>query len=412
MYGFGYQNWRIGQRRLAVPLPFVPNPLYLDIDAPSDGTGTELSPLNSLTEALALGTGRVGQVICIKSTEANPFRVEPTAFQSTEPLVLKGWDNEPWYIYGSEKHTSGWSSLGGGVWSKALGYSAVNIATVMTMTETIGDREFKKKLIEAPVPTTPAQGEIGYDGTTAYVRLPNDENPNSHTIEIARRNTAFRPQGFAAITIEDMVARNFLSAAISNGISTQPVGTGKLIVRNSIIEYTGLNGITASAQNELTECYNVQAYRCTNDGFNHRRTTGAGIMILNDCKGSYNGDIAGQSSQGASAHTDATLTINGGEFNWNVSGGMVSIDTSVNNIHGDTSYGPVLMDRNMRLGNTAGTIASQASCAWVNSATGTVSGSVTVSNGQGVGVRVNTADAVTGLENITSVGNALPDIIA
>jgi hypothetical protein len=389
----------------------IPNPLYVDITAVNGGIGTKDSPFNSLTDALALATGREGQVICLKAPETNPFRVEPSAFQSTEPLTIQGWDHEPWYIYGSEVVT-GWTSIGGGVWSKFLGYTSVNIATVMTMTETIGDREFKKKLIEAAVATAPAQGEIGYDGATAYIRLPSDENPNSHTIEVARRNTAFRPQGFAAITIEDMIGRNFLSAAITNGLSTQPLGTGKLIVRNSLIEYTGLNGITASAQNELTECYNVQAYRCTNDGFNHRRISGAGIMTLNGCKGGYNGDRAGQSSQGASAHTDATLIINGGQYNWNVSGGMVSIDTSVNNLHGDTAYGPILMDHNMRLGNTAGTIASQASCAWVNTATGIVTGPVTVSNGGGVGVRVNTPNAVTGLNNIQSINNALPDIIA
>ncbi|MEG3495437.1 hypothetical protein V2U99_26605 [Klebsiella variicola] len=66
---------------------------------------------------------------------------------------------------------------------------------------------------------------------------------------------------------------------------------------------------------------------------------------------------------------------------------MVAIENAQCDIHGDTKYGPVVMDGNMRLGNTAGTIASQAGCAWLNYATGIVTGDVTVKNGQGVGVR-------------------------
>lgn len=411
MYGYGFQNWRLAVSAPSVSLPKIPNPLYVDISAVNGGTGTIDSPLNSLTMAMALAVGREGQQICVKSTEANPFRVEPTPFESTFDLTVKGWDGEPWYLYGSDV-IGGWSSVGGGIWSKSLGFTDVRIATVMTMTETIADREFKLKLIPAINQTEPEQGEIGYSGGVAYIRLPNNEDPNNHTIEVARRNTGLRAWGFAKLIVKDMFARNFLSAAVSNGASTQPVGTGNLEVYNSVVEFSGLNGIVAQANNMKTECFNVQSYRCTNDGFNHRRIAGDGLMILNGCKGGYNGDRAGQSSQGASNHSDATMIINGGEYNYNVSGGMVSIDTSVNNIHGDTVYGPVLMNGNMRLGNTAGTIASQASCAWMNEATGTVTGQVIVSNGGGVGVRVNTPNAVTGLENITSVGNALPDVIA
>lgn len=48
----------------------------------------------------------------------------------------------------------------------------------------------------------------------------------------------------------------------------------------------------------------------------------------------------------------------------------------------------------------------------MDNCTGLVVGPVTVSNGHGIGVKTETADAVTGIESINSVNNALPDEIA
>ncbi|OVG27060.1 hypothetical protein B5L94_25215, partial [Klebsiella pneumoniae] len=157
---------------------------------------------------------------------------------------------------------------------------------------------------------------------------------------------------------------------ISCGLSTQPAGTGFLAVNDSVIEYCANAGVGGTGRNELIICNNVRAWRISNDGFGqHAPVGGAGKMILNGCNGSYNGDQAGQSAQGASNHEFTKMVINGGTFNFNVSGGMVAIENAQCDIHGDTKYGPVVMDGNMRLGNTAGTIASQAGCAWLNYAT-------------------------------------------
>ncbi|WP_140423626.1 hypothetical protein [Escherichia coli] len=65
----------------------------------------------------------------------------------------------------------------------------------------------------------------------------------------------------------------------------------------------------------------------------------------------------------------------------------------------------------MRLGNTAGTIAKQCCCAWLNNSVGAVTGSVTVENGGGVGVRRDSGAVVDGITTIHSINNALPDIL-
>ncbi|MNK97932.1 hypothetical protein D3C87_1182810 [compost metagenome] len=69
------------------------------------------------------------------------------------------------------------------------------------------------------------------------------------------------------------------------------------------------------------------------------------------------------------------------------------------------------MRYNMRYGNTAGVISNQGGCAWMDESVGTVTGSVSVLDGGGVGVRRWPTATVVGLSNITSMGNAFPDAI-
>jgi hypothetical protein len=66
----------------------------------------------------------------------------------------------------------------------------------------------------------------------------------------------------------------------------------------------------------------------------------------------------------------------------------------------------------MRLGNTVGTIASQAGCAWLDNSTGTVTGPVEVTDGLGRGVRTVVAGAVAGAAVIVSARNAVADSLA
>lgn len=406
------QLWRLGVPTPGVYRNLPPNPLYVNtLSGTASGTGSIDNPVNTLSLALGLCAGLPDYEIKIIAPESSPLRQE-VIFDTSMDVTLSGVDKEPWYTFGSEQHTSGWL-LNGSVYSKTLSYTSVMQVVVTTMTETIGDKNFFYKLVQnTNTPTAPAQGEYGYLNGVIYVRLADDSNPNSHTLEISRRNFGVGTIGFGLLTVNDCVARYCMINGISCGQSTQPAGTGYLTVNDSLIEYCANGGVGGTGRNELIICNNVKAYRISNDGFNqHAPTGGQGKMILNGCDGSYNGDKAGQSAQGASNHETTTMVINGGTFNYNVSGGMVVIETARCDIHGDTSYGPVVMDGNMRLGNTAGTIANQASCAWLDSSQGTVTGYVTVKNGLGIGVKRASGASVTGIELINSINNAFPDQI-
>ncbi|MEG9313092.1 hypothetical protein V6S19_15580 [Klebsiella pneumoniae] len=408
-----YQSWRT-----AIPVPVVlrtypPNPIYVDTENGSaSGTGTIDKPVNQLSLALGLCSGLPDYEIRIRANANNPIRQE-IVVNTSKDVMLSGIDGEPWHTFGSEKHTSGWT-LSGQIYRKNLGYTSVLQVVITTMTETVGDRhDFLCKLVQnTETPTTPAAGEYGYSGGIIYVRLPDDSSPNLHTIEVSRRNFGVSTIGFGMLTISDCVARYCMINGISCGLSTQPAGTGFLTVNDSVVEDCANAGVGGTGRNELIICNNVKARRISNDGFGqHSPVGGVGKMILNGCDGSYNGDKPGQSAQGASNHEFTKMVLNGGTFNYNVSGGMVAIEDAQCDIHGDTQYGPVVMDGNMRLGNTGGTIASQAGCAWLNNATGTVTGAVTVKNGGGVGVRKSATAYVEGIGGIISTGNALPDIV-
>lgn len=405
------QLWRLGVPTYGAIRNYPPNPLYVDtVRGTASGTGSIDNPVNTLSMAQGLCAGLPDYEIRIVAPESNPLRQEVT-FDTSLNVTLSGVDNEPWHIYGSEIHTGGFSGAGP-VYSKTISYTSVMQVVVTTLTETVADRDdFYFKLVQnTDTPTTPAAGQYGYSDGVIYVRMPDDSNPNLHKIEISRRNFGVATIGFGLLTVNDCVARYCMINGISCGQSSQPAGTGFMTVNNSLVEYCANGGVGGTGRNELITCNNVKAYRISNDGFNqHAPTGGAGKMVLNSCHGSYCGDKAGQSAQGASNHETTTMIINGGTYNHNVSGGMVVIENARCDIHGDTVYGAVVMDGNMRLGNTAGTIANQAGCAWLDSSLGTVTGSVTVRNGLGIGVKRASTASVEGIDLITSVNNAFPD---
>lgn len=407
------QRWRTGRRIPPKLRVYPPNPIYVDtVNGRAAGTGAANDPVNTLSLAQSLCSGLPDYIIRVRAPEDNPLRQE-VVFDTSENVVVTGMDGEPWHICGSEVHTSGWVA-NGSIYQKNIGYTSVLQVVIKTMTETVGDKDdFLYKLVQnTATPTTPAKGEYGYASGILYIRTPDDSDPALHLIEVSRRNFGIATIGFGLLSVEDCVSRYCMINGISCGQSSQPAGTGFLSVKNSVVEYCANAGVGGTGRNELIVCTNVKARRISNDGFGqHAPSGGAGKMILNGCDGSYNGDKPGQSAQGASNHETTIMELNGGTFNYNVSGGMVAIENAKCDINGGTSYGPVVMSGNMRLGNTAGTIANQAGCAWLDSATGVVSGVVIVKDGGGIGVKKSATSIVDGISGIQSYNNALPDVI-
>jgi hypothetical protein len=405
--------------RRAVPSAarYIPRPSFpLVVDTmlgTAAGTGSASRPLNSLAAAITACAGLPDWEIRVRATEAAPLRQE-VVYESSVDLTIAGYDEEPFHVKASDAGT-GWAGTGP-VYFKALGATTIGAVIVETMTETIGPESFFLVLTPtAGTQTAPGPGEYGFAAGTVYVRLPDDSSPALHKIEVGRRNTGIATRGLGRLTVKHAHVTGAITANILNGLTGQLPGSGLLTVEDSFLGYSSRTGqgLGATGQWAETMATRVKTRRIGNDGFNFHATAGLRPRaVLNDCDGSYSGHVAGDSAQGASNHEQTIMVLNGGRFDRNVSGGMVVIDEAVCDIHGDTIYGPVSMDRNMRLGNTAGTIADQAGCAWLNRSIGTVTGSVSVTNGFGRGVKVTRVGGVTGAQAISSTGNAMPDSIA
>jgi hypothetical protein len=405
------------RRAIPAPAPFIPRPPFPFIVDTTTGTatgrGTNASPLNTLTAAITACAGLPDWEILVRASDTVPLRQE-VVYESSVDLTIAGYDEEPFHLKASDAVT-GWAGAGP-VYSKALGASTIGAVIVETMTETIGPESFFLVLTPtAGTQTAPGPGEYGYAAGTVYIRLPDDSSPALHKIEVGRRNTGIATRGLGRLTIKHGHVTGAITATILNGLTGQLPGSGLLTVEDTFVGYSSRTGqgIGCTGQSTETIATRVKTRRIGNDGFNLHATAGvAARMVLNDCDGSYSGHLAGDSAQGASNHEQTIMVLNGGRFDYNVSGGMVVIDSARVDIHGDTAFGPVTMDHNMRLGNTVGTIADQAGCAWLNQSTGVVTGPVSVTNGRGRGVKVSTAGAVTGVQAITSTGNAVADSIA
>jgi len=79
-----------------------------------------------------------------------------------------------------DDHTSGWTSVGGGVYSKVISKTNVYYVRVAAGTQSA---VYPLLLKNTSTPTTPNAGEFGYSGSTIYVNLGGD--PNSHTLTVA-----------------------------------------------------------------------------------------------------------------------------------------------------------------------------------------------------------------------------------
>ncbi len=394
--------------------PRPPAAIYVNTGAAGGGDGLKDTPYNNLSDALKRVDGFQGGVIRLKTpTDALTVRVQ-TDYTSAFDVTIEPWEDEDDYkMYGSAQHTSGWADQGGGVWSKSLGYTLIGPIVVPTMTETVGDVStwFLKLLPNVATPTTPAAGEYGYTGGTAYVHLPDGEVPNDHTLEVPRINFSLFTNGAGKLTAKKGIFRYHVVAGTMVGQSTQPDGSGYMDLYDCLHQY-GENGPSSTGKFELLRCFRCVSQRHANDGYNiHAPVPGGAATLaeLFDCDGSYNGDVQNASAQGCSAHEACTLDVYGGTYNYNVSGGQVSIDDAeVNLIADDPEWGAIMIENNMRLGNVGGTIQSQAACAWMDNCSGSVTGPVYVRNNQGIGVKVEDG-TVTGLENIVSTGNGAPD---
>lgn len=377
---------------------------------PTGSGRTEATAMDKLSTALASIHAANAQdaTIIVYAPETHPIR-ETAAYHDYKTggtiRVRPRTPGEKWHLYGSQKFTSGWTSAGGGVYTRAVSIPLDRdpFAYVPTLLDQWGQptRIFTRN---TATPTTPAAGEYGYSGGTYYLHLPGDADPNQHTVEIATAvNLVLVTQG-TTVTLTDGVIRGAQSPNVSAGSSGgAETGAGTVYATDCISEYTTEAWRTGGYVTGmyLTRCIGRYA---SNDGFNHHCVDGvnAPIMELIDCEGAWNDD------EGVSPHETARLILRGGVYHHNGHGGLTSVGSAITQLSGTEFHHNRVLDDNVTAWDMGGVSILQASKL--------ISTDLYSHDHPGPGVEIDTAGGATwtdngGTRSGTAHGNGAEDVV-
>jgi hypothetical protein len=252
--------------------------------------------------------------VLIEADEAHPLR-EQVYYTGAASVRLDSVDRSSyWHVYGSEKHTSGWTSAGGGVWTKVLaGHVAaadgVDSVVVTDMTDADGDFLVLRpaRVVAGATVTAPAAGQSGWNFATStmYVHLADGSDPNGHTIEISKRLFGIASIGLGKLSVHHARARFAASTCIQAGDSFD----GEVEVFDSKAEYAGsqscLRAVNSTTASRLY-AERTEAALCTaNDGWSVK---GASLVECHDCEGRKTWEEI------TTSHDTATLKFYGGRL--------------------------------------------------------------------------------------------------
>lgn len=283
---------------------------------------TPTSPVKTLDAALGRATG-TNKITCyMEGPVTNAVRSPMIWTQARLVTLVPKTPGTRWYMFASQKHTAGWTSAGGGVWTKTITEfftEHLQHVIVTSLADADGD---ELQLTYVAGTTTPAAGECSWNSVTfvCYVHLPADADPNTHTIETPLANYGLIVNHTDCVF--EIYEGEFRYANISNVVSNG----GTLIIRNTNAAYAitgnfaivGSNGGTLDIDGGIT-------YKCKNDNISgHGDLLGPQIFgIVRNHHASRAGD------EDISFHEWSDLLVEDCELDTAGTGGI----TSVNRTH-------------------------------------------------------------------------------
>lgn len=283
-----------------------------------------------LTDGINAASASVNEFsVAITAPESAPLRPGPITARNIFAMgktvrLAPTMPGERWYLYGSEKISGGWTSLGGGIYSHALTRSAASGLICWTPDLLDGDGNPLRCMTNATVQTAPAAGEYGWASNVYYVHFIGDINPNSYDVEVADAGNAITQSVIAgSLTVEDATIRGNMSSGLYSV-------TGDVVATRVYAELCASSGFAIASELGSMQCRECVARYNGNDGYNlHGNASVNNLMVLMDCEGAWNGD------EGASPHDDTIMTIQGGRYHHNGSGGVTAVNNAVVTFVGD-----------------------------------------------------------------------------
>lgn len=347
--------------------------VWLDTVAGSDSNDGLSNGAAKATLTAALTAAGAKGTIYITAPEATPAL---GFIQLNADLELLGYDGDDWYLDRAHTYTSGWSSEGGGVYSRTKDTGTPS-GTQWVPSIVAGDGYATPLTQNTGTPTTPSAGEWGLSGGVVYVHLPGSVDPNLETVKITRTGENIEVQS-GNVILENAIVR------FSQNRNCINASGGALTAFRSSGLYASNSGFAGAAA--PVNLYNCTGAKNGNDGFN---VNAGAVWAVYNCLGEYNGD------EGISPHVDAVLTIRGGIYRNNTGPGATSVGTSVMNI-----YEGALFDNN------------EDGVRYASDSSGDVD-TITCSNNTDRGFNYTSTGTVT-VANLTSgvgQGNGLDDVL-
>ncbi len=153
---------------------------------------------------------------------------QPIVFRGVPGAILDGADAT---ISGGV----GWTSQGGGVYSRAIGFTTGHVVTEL-------GRLFRYNTLgELQVLGAGAPGGFYFDGATLYLRFADNSSPAGHTLHVARLENGFELNGVSNVRLENLEIRHYGSGDYGKGVYLRYASD--CAVRGSNIHEVGSAGV-------------------------------------------------------------------------------------------------------------------------------------------------------------------------
>jgi len=338
-----------------------PTTLYIDSVAGNDANygRTIDSPMKTLGTAMAVSKSRYLTDVAwkVNAPVDAPFRevvINDVTANSPVARTIRVSSITPgarWHHYASIKVTSGWTALGGGVYSHPMptGLAALNVHCVVMDQRDVGGYPLAIRDKDLTAPTAPAAGKYGLADGTYYLHLPDGSDPNTHVIEIAQIQGSFVTHGAGSkLYLENGDLFGGYGRCVQSGISVQANSGGWIEATSCTASYASDSGFNTTGYSDGMRCIDCRAHHNGNDGFNHHGAAGvATLMELINCEGDWNDD------EGFSPHDDTVYIVRGGRYHHNGSGGITAVAASIGALYAYNEQ-PVEIYRNRRLYGAGG----------------------------------------------------------
>ncbi|MBC7249333.1 MAG: right-handed parallel beta-helix repeat-containing protein [Anaerolineae bacterium] len=151
------------------------------------GSGTECTLAGPCALSYAVSQAQAGEEVVLRGGVYYQDEIAlPRSGTSGAPIVIRGYDGETAILDGADPATFAWTSYSGGVYRTTINTDGTHL--VLADGQRLFPYDDLTDLQNLSRDNTPG---FYADGTTLYVHLAGDANPNSATMTVSRYSTAF-----------------------------------------------------------------------------------------------------------------------------------------------------------------------------------------------------------------------------